>query len=367
MKKKCLFLTIMFVVALSHSAMTQDFSITIDGEKDAWYNGLTGPEDGLVFMPAECYLRDIGDGTGPDDDDDLSAIVWMAHDSVYLYLYAEVTDDMVEGSNGARYLNDCLELKFDPEPYEGGSYTVGLNTRLTALEGPGGSDNLTGLPFFEPEEGTDYVRALTDDGYALEFRLLIESLETSDGRSLAYNTTGKMGLAINIGDNDSGTRDDMLQWSAGHADAVHTTPKLLGTVTFLGNHKLGFEAVSIIDPGIVNTNAADWYSNPNPTGIHSEVRSSKSFELLFNYPNPFNPDTKIQYQIKIAETATLAIYNIQGKLVRNLIVDQHHTPGAYEITWNGRNQLGTKVSSGIYIYRLLTASKIVSNKMMLMK
>ena len=67
------------------------------------------------------------------------------------------------------------------------------------------------------------------------------------------------------------------------------------------------------------------------------------------------------------ETATLAVYNITGEVVRNLAVDRFHSPGFYEITWNGRNQLGKQGSSGIYIYRLVTESTIVSNNMMLMK
>jgi len=367
--KPILLFTIISILAMSFVAEAQDFSITIDAEKDAWYDGLTGPADGLVFMPSRCFLRDIGDGNGPDDDADLSAIVWMAHDSLYLYLNTEVKDNVVNGSNGARYLNDCIELKFDPEPSEGGTYTALLNTRLTVLgdASVGGIDNLTGLPDYSPVEGVDYVRKITGDGYALEFRLPIENINTSDGRWLLFNTSGKMGLAINIGDNDTGERDNMLQWSAGHSDNAHNDLKLLGAVTFLADHKLGFEAVSIIDPSIINENADDWYSNPNPSGISDAAVEVESYKLLANYPNPFNLETTIRYHIKQTETATLEIYNVTGELIRHLYTDELHSPGFYEVSWDSRNEIGEPVSSGVYFYKLITPSLVVTNKMLLLK
>ena len=362
-KKSILLLMIISIFAISYAALAQDFSITIDAEKDAWYDGLTGPADGQVFMPAKCYLRDIGDGNGPDDDADLSAIVWMAHDSSYLYLYTEVKDDIINGSNGARYLNDCLELKFDPEPSEGGTYTALSNTRLTVLgdANVGGIDNLSGLPGYSPVEGVDYVRNITGDGYTLEFRLPIENIEAPDGRSLYFNESGKMGLAINIGDNDTGERDNMLQWSAGHSDAAHSDLKLLGTVTFLADHKLGFEAVSIIDPSIINENADDWYSNPNPTGVSDAAVEVGSFKLLANYPNPFNPETTIKFEIPGNGYVNLAVYNIQGEEVAVLINDFRNA-GTYSVSFNGSN-----IASGIYFYRLESNGYSAVKRMLLLK
>ena len=349
----------------------QEFSISIDAEKDTWYEQLTGPEDGLIYLPAACYLPDIG--SGPDGDDDLSAFVWMAYDEDSLYLYTEVTDDIVNGSSSSRWLNDCLELKFDPEPSEGGTYDGRSNCRLTALGDGPGVDNLNGSSGLIDDSGdsyvpseNDYARRLTDDGYALEFRIPIEYICTNDGRSLLYNETGKFGLAINVGDNDTGTRDNMLQWSAGHADAVHTDPSLLGTVTFLENNKLGFEAVSTVDPSIINENAEEWYSNPN-VRIKDNPLIAERYDLITNYPNPFNPETTIRFQIKNAGNITLAVYNINGDLVNLLVNDRSYLQGTFELTWNGRNDNGKKVSSGVYFCRLMTETHVLSNKMMLVR
>ncbi|MFC1570043.1 sugar-binding protein [bacterium] len=319
-------------------------------------------------MPSECFLRDIGDGNGPDDDADLSGIVWMAYDELYLYLYAEVKDDVVNGSNGARYLNDCIELKFDPEPDEGGNYTAGLNTRLTVLGDAsiGGIDNLTGLPDYVPVDGEDYARKITGDGYALEFRLPIENMNTSDGRWLSFNTSGQMGLAINIGDNDVGQRDNMLQWSAGHSDAVHSDPRLLGAVTFLDNHKLGFEAVSIIDPSIVNENADDWYSNPNPSGVSDASVEVESYKLFGNYPNPFNPSTTVKFTLPKNNLVSLEVYNVTGEKVTNLI-DRSMDAGSHTITWDSTDDFGHSVPNGIYLCKIQAGTYHNVIRMLLIK
>lgn len=367
---------IISILAVSSVAKAEDFTITIDAQKDAWYDGLTGPADGLVFMPAACYLPDIG--TGPDNDADLSAIVWMSYDEQYLYCYAEVKDDIVKVSNSSTWLNDCIELKFDPDP-DFGAASETSNMRLTALdedlaELPAGVDNINGsqhlrdlanTPYVPTED--DYARRLTDDGYVLEFRVPQAYINTPDGRSLQFNEIGKFGMAINIGDNDTGSRDNMLQWSAGHSDAAHSDPSLLGTVTFLENNKLQLEAVNYIDPSVVNENADEWYTNPNANGISDKVTLAESYDLLSNYPNPFNPETTIQYHINRAETATLGIYNMAGELIRQLCINQFHSPGSYEISWNSRDEFGEPVGSGVYFYRLTTPSQVVTNKMILLK
>ena len=184
---------------------------------------------------------------------------------------------------------------------------------------------------------------------------------------MSWNEGDVFGMAINVADNDEGDRDAMLQWSAGHSDQAHSNPALLGMVTFLAGNKLKLEAISPIDPAIVNDSAAVWYESPFPAGVNDKPVVTEKFEMLTNYPNPFNPETKILYHIKKGERATLAIYNVRGELIRQLLVDQFHAAGTYEITWDGRNDVGETVSSGIYLYKLMTPSMAVSKKMMMLK
>ncbi len=91
------------------------------------------------------------------------------------------------------------------------------------------------------------------------------------------------------------------------------------------------------------------------------------FSLKQNYPNPFNPSTTIVYDIpKNNVSVRLVIYNINGKEVRTL-VNKKQSSGSYSVTWDGTNNYGRKVSSGIYFYRIITNSFSATKKMMLIK
>ncbi|MDH4222264.1 MAG: T9SS type A sorting domain-containing protein [candidate division Zixibacteria bacterium] len=95
------------------------------------------------------------------------------------------------------------------------------------------------------------------------------------------------------------------------------------------------------------------------------------FELFQNYPNPFNPSTKIQFKVgslKFGEPThtTLIIYNILGQKVRTLL-DEEMTPGAHQVVWDGRNEKGEVVSSGIYFYRLKAGEFTQTKRMVFVK
>jgi hypothetical protein len=85
-----------------------------------------------------------------------------------------------------------------------------------------------------------------------------------------------------------------------------------------------------------------------------------------NYPNPFNPSTTIEFGIPKATKVSLRIYNIRGQLVKELI-NQRYEPGKYKTVWEGKNQLGKHVASGVYFYRLEAAGKCITHKMLMLK
>ncbi len=93
----------------------------------------------------------------------------------------------------------------------------------------------------------------------------------------------------------------------------------------------------------------------------------KTFYLEQNYPNPFNPTTTIRFQIPEATHVLLKIYDINGKEIRTLI-DEDETEGIKTVTWNGRDNNGRQVSSGVYFYRLISAKGFYqSRKLILLK
>ncbi len=92
----------------------------------------------------------------------------------------------------------------------------------------------------------------------------------------------------------------------------------------------------------------------------------QSFRLFDNYPNPFNPTTQIKYAVNKAGNVKVVIYNILGKEIKTL-VNEYTSAGNYSVTWNGCNNFGKKVTSGMYFYRLQAGDLQVTKKMLMTK
>jgi hypothetical protein len=93
---------------------------------------------------------------------------------------------------------------------------------------------------------------------------------------------------------------------------------------------------------------------------------AKSFELRQNYPNPFNPNTTIEFALTEKADVKLVVYNVLGEQVRTL-VNESVVPGSYRVQWDGKNEAGQKVSSGVYLYRLTAGNHAQTQKMIMMK
>jgi 6-phosphogluconolactonase (cycloisomerase 2 family) len=91
-----------------------------------------------------------------------------------------------------------------------------------------------------------------------------------------------------------------------------------------------------------------------------------SFELDQNFPNPFNPNTTIRYTIAQDAHVTLTVYDVAGRRVRTL-VDDNKRPNFYKIVWDGKNDNGEQVASGVYFYRLVAGQFTKSRKMVVLK
>jgi hypothetical protein len=85
-----------------------------------------------------------------------------------------------------------------------------------------------------------------------------------------------------------------------------------------------------------------------------------------NFPNPFNPETTIRYSVKDKTPVTLSIYNLKGELVRTLVSETKGN-GFYNTVWNGQDDSGKPVSSGVYLYRLQAGNFVSTQRMMLIQ
>ena len=91
-----------------------------------------------------------------------------------------------------------------------------------------------------------------------------------------------------------------------------------------------------------------------------------TYDLAQNYPNPFNPTTTVRYQVPEQADVRIVIYDLLGRRVRTL-VDTPHDAGFHTTLWDGRNALGQRVASGIYIYRMRANQFVRTRKMVLLK
>lgn len=96
------------------------------------------------------------------------------------------------------------------------------------------------------------------------------------------------------------------------------------------------------------------------------VEPPKVYKLYSNFPNPFNPSTRIAFELPKASHVTLIIYDVLGREVTEM-TDRNYPAGYHEITWDGLNGEGEQVSSGVYFYRIATPNWTAAKKMLLLK
>ena len=97
-----------------------------------------------------------------------------------------------------------------------------------------------------------------------------------------------------------------------------------------------------------------------------DVNQPRTCRLMQNYPNPFNPETTINYNLTKPEHVKLGVYNLLGQEVK-ILIDQVQHSGNHEIKWNGRNETGQKVESGIYLYQLQSENHNQTKKMIIVQ
>ncbi len=160
---------------------------------------------------------------------------------------------------------------------------------------------------------------------------------------------------------NEGVDYDDTNWGPG-ADVMYAIwPQARGSRTYLS------------DPFTMYINGADVHSDgdslvfDSPTSLGGrEVNVPQRFYLDRNYPNPFNPVTRIRFGLARNEQVRLEVFNTLGQKVRTL-VNREMTAGRYTLEWDGRNDWGRPLSSGVYIYRLTAGTFSRAYKMILLK
>ena len=92
----------------------------------------------------------------------------------------------------------------------------------------------------------------------------------------------------------------------------------------------------------------------------------EGYALEQNYPNPFNPETRISYQLNEGGFTSLTVFNLLGSEIKTLVTEEQPA-GSYSVTWDGTDELGNKMPSGIYFYALRSGNFVATKKMIMMK
>ncbi|MEL6822975.1 MAG: T9SS type A sorting domain-containing protein [Calditrichota bacterium] len=120
-------------------------------------------------------------------------------------------------------------------------------------------------------------------------------------------------------------------------------------------------------PGADDAGSVYLFSGFGITSIDDEPGANiKRFQLEQNYPNPFNPSTQISYQIDRAGETRLTVYNLLGQAVRTL-VSASQSAGSYSVSWDGLNDTGFAVPSGVYLYRLESGDNVQTRRMIYLR
>ena len=142
------------------------------------------------------------------------------------------------------------------------------------------------------------------------------------------------------------------------------------TYAFTMNHPNDYNARVVFRCGKSNADVFldnVWVKEVVSSGVSArETEIPFGYTLSQNYPNPFNPVTTIQYRLPVDGVVDISVYNLAGRRVR-LLVTGEQSKGMYTVQWNGRDDAGNPVSSGMYLYRLKAGRYSETKKLLLLK
>ena len=312
-----------------------------DGDLDEWYDSdiepfFLGTEDNSWGTPS--IVGDV------DSDDDLSGEIWLAVDEDYLYIAADVIDDVYDGyqagdgTNGW-WENDVFELFigfYDQRGAKHGGMERGdePDYKFYFLETHAVNDFNSQDTLAVNGDGNYFHEGLDPD-YILEARLSLDDIAFGDDIRLNALNGMRIPIEPTFHDNDGNGWEGNLVASPTNADNAWQTPSVWST-TWIGDQSM----VSI---------------------DHEDGMVAYEFALYPNYPNPFNPATTIKFSIPETQQVTLKLYNIVGQEVVTLI-DRELQAGLHTAKWNAGN-----MASGVYFYKLISGSSAITQKMLLVK
>jgi len=158
-------------------------------------------------------------------------------------------------------------------------------------------------------------------------------------------------LAVWTGDGQQHVHDLAI------VEQLNFTDEELRVVTGYCTHQYSLESITRLDFLDYPTDVEDPDEAADIAGV---------VHLFQNYPNPFNPETRIRFELSSRGRVKLSVYSVKGELIRTLVEKEMPT-GPHSVRWNGRDDSGRSVASGVYFYSLSTPQVKESRKMILLR
>ena len=251
-------------------------------------------------------------------------------------------------------------------------FVSGSEIGFDLVERGNGGDKIFYQKFLKAEYIRDKVNSHAISGTAAGIFAAISGATFDDGSHGTYNVDFPDGIKPLGGSVQNMTYDGFDANTFGGAGIQYAgtfgNGGIAGKLIYLG---IPFETLYPASTRDAVMSAILTFFDLNITGIEpddTEFSTPDNFTLEQNYPNPFNPSTVIPYAIPSNKTVVvkLEIFNLLGQKVRTLI-RQTQTSGAYSATWNGRDDSGNPVASGVYYYRLIAGEFVAAKKLMLLR
>jgi outer membrane protein assembly factor BamB len=269
---------------------------------------------------------------------------------------------------------------------DGTIYIGSYDNNLYALNSNGTlkwSFNTGGDVYSNPAIGVDntiYFGSWDDKIYALNPDGSLKWSYTTGNDVRCSPAIGLNGM-IYVGSYDNNlyalNSDGTLKWNFATGNSIFSSPVIVldGTIYF-GSKDSVFYAIYSSSMGLANSPWPKSRHDLQNTGRYGTVTgvSENDFKTLIpnlfsleqNYPNPFNPQTNIKFSLPSVSNVIIKIYDILGREVK-MVLSEQRGAGTHSVIWDGTNNAGQKVASGIYIYRMQAGSFTAVKRMVLIR
>ena len=299
----------------------------------------------IIWNSEELEDGTIGDGTStPDKGDDFAMLFTFLNNSTKgpgLYISGDgIADDWANSGAAAATNLRSVYMNFNLLSPDHKTLGLGVSPRVIAAGGSAFS-HVTGpdtLIAYGGCFGINEFDVLTPTGSAVsQMRYNGNPANSAVISQTTTNASSATARVVMEGFSFDLIRDDRAGANGGIMDRVH---HLYDVITFLQN------------------------SVDAPTGTPPIAHKTT---LSQNYPNPFNPSTSIEFTVRERTRVSLKVYDVSGQLVRTLLEGDRAPGEVHRINWDGRNNAGQSVSSGVYFYRLVASDFTQTRKMVLLK